>query len=175
MARAALEIALVQAGDGIFDWRNYPVVVHTDESAEPIDFDGYHVPARDVCAWEYELANGRSFYVINGKAVVRDRGGEPRPTSASVTSEAYGLLHDDLRNYPSVIAFGAPHFRAAYDTAANLITEAGNNLLQPFDLSIARREFHEPRVTDIANIPGMDIFDKKLRGVLAARAALLAK
>lgn len=165
MGRAAAELALLRS-EGLFDWDAYPVKEHWDENAEPIDFDGYHVPARDIQAWEYKLENGKSLYVVNGKAVVRDRGGEPRPTSASVMEEATTLLAHDLRAHENIIAFGAPHIRAGIHTAIQLITATKGETM-PVHLTNDRWEFHEPPITGIASIPGTEIVDRQLRQVVA--------
>lgn len=164
MGRAAAELALLRAPD-LFDWADYKVTEHNDPEAQDIHFDNYRVPARTVKAWEYHLENGKSFYVVNGKAVIRDGGGEPRPTSASVMQEAVDVLVDGLRDHESIIAFGAPHIRGGIHTAAQLI-ETTEGQTQPLHLANAPWEFHEPPITGIANIPGTEVVDRQLRKLL---------
>lgn len=161
MGRAAVELAMLRS-DGLFDWNAYSVVEHRDKNAEPTYFDGYYVPARNIHAWEYRLENGRSMYVVNGKAVERDNGGEPRPTSASVMEEAVSILDADLRSHESIVAFGAPHIRAGIHTAIQLIA-ATKGKTRKVHITNSPWEFHEPPITGIANIPGTEIVDRKLR------------
>lgn len=164
MARAALEMALLRT-DNLFHWGSYPVTTHDDAQALPIDFDGFHVPARTVRAWEYELQNGRSAYVVNGRAVVRDKGGEPRATSISAVQEATSIVGDQLRSHESIVAFGAPHIRAAVSTAAQVI-KMTNGEAMPVHITNGQWEFHEPPVTGIASIAGADMVDGQIRDVL---------
>jgi len=164
MARVALELALLRTDD-LFHWRSYPVTTHEDAHALPIDFDGFHVPARTVRAWEYELQNGRSAYVVNGRAVVRDKGGEPRATSISAMQEATSIVGTQLRSHESIVAFGAPHIRAAVSTAAQII-KMTNGEAMPVHITNGRWEFHEPPVTGIGSIAGADMVDGQIRDVL---------
>jgi hypothetical protein len=164
MARAALELALLRAGN-LFDWKNYPVQAHADPQAEAIDFEGFHVPAREVRAWEYELRNGRSAYIANGKAVARDKGGEPRPTSVSVMQEAVDIVGDQLQSHENIVAFGAPHIRAAVATAGQII-HMTNGESKPTHITNGPWEFHEPPVTGIASIAGADMVDGQIRSIL---------
>lgn len=167
MGRLALELAMLRADDELFDWGDYPVIEHADPAAREQVVGGFYIPPRTICAWEYITNSGKSFYVINGAAVARDKNGEPRPTSASVVGEAYDQLRDAVSEHENVIAFGAPHIRAAYHTASELICKATEHL-QPMLLSIDRWEAHEPPVTGIASIGGMDTADKRLRAAIAA-------
>jgi hypothetical protein len=166
MGRTALEFALLQSGE-LFDWKEYPVIEHIDETAESIPYEGGIIPARHVRAWEYQLTNGHSFYVANGKAVARAPGSEPRPTSYSVMSEAYSILANDLHTHENVIGFGAPHIRAGYDTAIGLMALTGGDIA-PIHLSMDKWERHEPPISGLT-IVDMYKADMRLRAIVAGK------
>ena len=169
MARAALELALLRT-ENLFHWKSYPVLVHNDKEATPIDFDGFHVPARTVRAWEYTLMNGKSAYVVNGKAVVRDKGGEPRATSISAMQEATAVVGDQLRSRENIVSFGAPHVRAAVSTVGQIIRMT-NGEAKPTHITTGPWEFHEPPVTGIAAVAGSDMVDGQIRAILRDTAS----
>jgi hypothetical protein len=172
MGRAALELALVRAGDYLFDFDDYTVTEHTDTASNELEYPGGIVPARTVRAWEYHLANGKSAWVTNAAAVRRIAPDgtvtEPRPDGTATVRDAYDLLQLEWHSHESIIATGAPHLRLCLDMATTLLTLSAGHVNR-LHLAAAPWEDHEPPVTGVAQIVSTDKADKRLRAAVQGK------
>jgi len=172
IARVSLELALMRADGELFNWNDHVVTEPYNPGAKDLIWEEWHVPARNVRAWEYHLQNGKSAWVVNAPALPRHtqtgEPSEPRPNGDTATQEAFNLLANDWRTHENIVGTAAPHIRLGIDTAIRMVGMSANTL-QPIHLSSAAWEVHEPLITGIANIVSTDKADKRLRALLAGQ------
>ncbi|HSX16785.1 MAG TPA: hypothetical protein VLH86_01650 [Patescibacteria group bacterium] len=132
------------------DWDNYDETVHVqapvglNEEMQYLDGDKVvTVPPREDGAVTYELTDGRKCHVVNGAATARPNGA-PRATSTSIAEEAmsYVAIPEDAA---LVAVSGAPHIRAAVDTAITYLDRAGGAIRR---MDVAAGPW-EPRITHL--------------------------
>lgn len=171
-ARVALELGMLSV-PGLFDFSDYPVIAHRDEQAEPLQWKGGVVPAREDAAYQYVAANGRSFWVVNAAAQKRiapdGSESEPRPNGDSATREAYQFVGNEWQTHETIIATGAPHIRLGLDTAIRMVQMSGG-VIKPLHLIAGHwGQEGEPPITGIANIVSTYKADKRARALLAGK------
>ena len=164
MCRLAVEVVFQK----FIDWEEYPVDITEDALSTPLVYgqaDERSVPARTESMATYHLKDGRKVHVINGKAILRNGDGLPRPTSDTQTREAVELLLPEDSREKIVIASSVPHVRAALDALTRILDMRGGNV-EHADIVTGRWLPWKELLAGFGEIPATHKADQRLRAVL---------